>query len=290
MNSRKSLIVLTAAGLLVGSLGVVGAQSTQSGGADTQSQTQSETQDSSQTLSQTQRLRGFGHGFGDNFRDDFGRGFGGLPLRHLALGTTVKLEFYTGDPGAAGSTATPTQTLTFTYGQDSEAAFAQSFAEARANASYLTVNVGEQTQTLELPGADTASDTSFGRGNRRGGVYGALPLGGLNEGSSVQAIFYGGDPEANGEELQTLTFTYGQDSEAGFADAFASAAQNAAYVSVTTSPQTYTVNLSAVPNRGFAGRGGFDGRFDGRFDGQIDDQFGSGFRGGFGRGGSGHRR
>ena len=278
MKSRKSLIVLTAAGLLVGSLGFVGAQSTQSGGADTQqSQTQSETQDSSQTLSQTQRLRGFGHGFGDNFRDDFGRGFGGLPLRHLALGTTVKLEFYTSNPGAAGSTATPTQTLTFTYGQDSEAAFAQSFAEARANASYLTVNVGEQTQTLELPGADTVSDTSFGRGERRG-VYGALPLGGLNEGSSVQATFYGGDPEANGEELQTLTFTYGQDSEAGFADAFTSAAQNAAYVSVTTSPQTYTVNLSAVPNRGFAGHGGFD------------DQFGGGFRGGFGRGGPGHSR
>ena len=278
MNSRKSLIVLTAAGLLVGSLGVVGAQSTQSGGADTQqSQTQSETRDSSQT----QRLRGFGHGFGDNFRDDFGRGFGGLPLRHLALGTTVKLEFYTGDPGAAGSTATPTQTLTFTYGQDSEAAFAQSFAEARANASYLTVNVGEQTQTLELP-SNSNSDTSFGRGERRGGVYGALPLRGLNEGSSVQATFYGGDPEVNGKEGQTLTFTYGQDSEAGFADAFASAAQNAAYVSVTTSPQTYTVNLSAVPNRGFAGRGGFAG--------QSDGQFGGGFRGGFGRGGPGHSR
>ena len=272
MNSRKSLIVLTAAGLLVGSLGFVGAQSTQSGGADMQ-----QSQGQTQTLSQTQRLRGFGHGFGDDFRDDFGRGFGGLPLRHLALGTTVKLEFYTSDPGAAGSTATPTRTLTFTYGQDSEAAFAQSFAEARANASYLTVNVGEQTQTLELP-SNSNSNTSFGRGERRSGVYGALPLGGLNEGSSVQATFYGGDPEANGEELQTLTFTYGQDSEAGFADAFASAAQNAAYVSVTTSPQTYTVNLSAVPNRGFAGRGGFD------------DQFGSGFRGGFGRGGPGHSR
>ena len=284
MNSKKGLIVLTATGLLVGSLGFVGAQNAQSGGADTQSQ--------SQTQNTPQQFLGFGHGRG--FGDDFGRGFGGLPFgEHLALGTAVKLEFYTSDPSAAGSTAKPTQTLNFTYGQDSEAAFAQDFAEARANASYVVVNVGEQTQTLELPGADTASDTSFGRGNRHGGVYGAfygaLPLRGLNEGSSVQATFYDGDPQANGKVVQTLNFTYGQDSEAGFADAFASAAQNAAYVTLTTSPQTYTVNLSAVPNRGFTGRGGFDGRFDGRFDGQLDGRFDGGFRGGFERG-PGHSR
>ena len=273
MNSKKGLIVLTATGLLVGSLGFVGAQNAQSGGADTQSQSQNQTQNT------PRQFLGFGHGRG--FGDDFGRGFGGLPFgEHLALGTAVKLEFYTSDPNAAGSTAKPTQTLNFTYGQDSEAAFAQDFAEARANAGYMVVNVGEQTQTLELP-SNSNSDTSFGRGEQRGGVYGALPLGGLNEGSSVQATFYSGDPEANGEELQTLNFTYGQDSEAGFADAFASAAQNAAYVTVKTSPQTYTVNLSAVPNRGFTGRGGFDGQLDGRFDG--------GFRGGFGRG-PGHRR
>ena len=251
----KKLIVLTAGGLLIGSLGFVGAQN----GAGTQSQTQ--------TSPQVQNFHGFGHGFGD----DFSRGFGGLPFGpHLALGTTVTLEFYDADPSAANSNAEPTQTLNFTYGQDSEAAFAQSFTEARANASYLTVNVGEQTQTLELPG-DTSDDTlNLGKGNRRGGYgafYGALPLGNLNEGSSVTATFYDGDPEANGQELQTLNFTYGQDSEVGFADEFASAAQNAAYVTVTISPQTYTVNLSAVPN-GFMERGPFG-----------DD----GFRGGFGR-------
>lgn len=214
---KKEIIALTATGLLIGSLGFVGAQgtqtqSTQSGGADTQSQTQSETQESAQT----QLPRGFSHGFGD----DFGRG-GGLPFgRHLALGTTVKLEFYDTDPSASDGASTPAQTLTFAYGQDSEATFAQSFAEARANASYLTVNVGEQTQTLELPSDTSASDT-FGIGDRRGGVYGALPLRGLNEGSNVTATFFDNDPTDDAQTLQTLNFTYGQDSEAGFATDFA---------------------------------------------------------------------
>ena len=259
----KSLVVLTASSLLLGSLSLAGAQATQK---------------ASQSMTQVQ-YDGFGRDFRPGFGPGFGPGrgyrdgdFGGLPFgHHLALGTTVTLEFYNADPSAANSTAEPTQTLNFTYGQDSEAAFAQSFTEARANASYLTVNVGEQTQTLELPG-DTSDDTlNLGKGNRRGGTYGAfygaLPLGNLNEGSSVTATFYDGDPEANGQELQTLNFTYGQDSEVGFADEFASAAQNAAYVTVTISPQTYTVNLSAVPN-GFMERGPFG-----------DD----GFRGGFGR-------
>ena len=277
---KRSLIVLTASSLLAGSLGVVGAQSAQSGGAPTQTQ--------NQTQSTPPAYDGFRHGFAGSFGPDndfgggFGRGFGGLLGDHLALGTKLTLKFYTTDPSASGSTAKPTQTLTFTYGQDSEVAFAQDFAEARANASYLSVNVGQQTQTLELPSdTSTSANTSrFGKGDRRGSfygdLYGALPLRGLNEGSSVKATFYGGDPAANGKVTQTLNFTYGQDSEAGFADKFASAAQNAAYVTVTTSPQTYTVNLSAVPNEGLMGRGGFGGRFDGGSRG--------GFRGGFGRG------
>lgn len=268
---NKKFIILTTSSLLIGSLGLVGAQSA---GQDTQSQ--------NQTQSTSQQRYGFGHGFGGGPRrgfgldDDFGGGFsrGGLPFgEHLALGTTLKLMFYDTDPSAESSTAKPTQTLTFTYGQDSEAAFAQSFAEAQANASYLTVEVGEQTQTLELPNTSSSDTANFGRGDRREGFYGALPLRGLNEGSSAQATFYDGDPEANGKVLQTLNFTYGQDSEVGFADAFASAAQNAAYVTVTTSPQTYTVDLANIPNRAL-GRGGF----------------GPGFSGGFGRDGFGHRR
>ena len=270
---KKEIIVLTATGLLIGSLGFVGAQGTQpqsaqSGGAGTQ--TQSQTQDTSQT----KLSRGFGHSFGDG--DDFGRGFRGLPFgRHLALGTTVTLEFYTSDPATSDS-STPEQTLNFTYGQDSEAAFAQSFAEARANASYMTVNVGEQTQTLELPSDTSNTDTSSDRGNRHGGVYGALSLRGLDEGSSVTATFYDGDPAGDAQTLQTLNFTYGQDSEAAFANDFANAAENAAYVTVTTSPQTYTVDFSEMSS----GRG---------------DRFGNGERGGFmgrgdHRGGPGGRR
>ncbi len=182
---------------------------------------------------------------------------------HLALGTTVTLEFYAADP--ANSESTPERTLAFTYAEDSETALGQSFAEAQANAGYVTINVGEQTQTLELP-SDTSADSSNNDGYRRGGVYGAfygaLPLRGLGEGSSVNATFYDGDPASDAQTLQTLTFTSGQDSEAGFATDFREAAQQAAYVTVTTSPQTTTVNLSDVASRfGDFGRGGVGNDF-----------------------------
>lgn len=258
INSRKRLIVLTTSSLLIGSLGVVSAQSTQN---QTRNQTQAE---------QTPYLRGFGPGFGDGPERGFGHGhgrgfsngFGGLPFGlHLALGTTVTLEFYDTDPGTEGA-STPQETLTFTYGQDSEAAFSQSFTDARANAGYLVVIVGEQTQTLELPSTESVSENGFrGRGHR-----GALPLHGLNEGSSVTATFYDGDPAGDAQTLQTLTFSYGQDSEAGFAADFASAAENAAFVTLTTSPQTTTLDLSASPfeRGGFGGYGERDGK-PGRF-------------------------
>lgn len=148
----------------------------------------------------------------------------------------MTLSFYDTDPSASGGAGTPTQTLNSVYGQDSETAFAQSFTEARANASYMTVDVGEQTQTLELSATDE---------QRRGGLRGTLPHG-LTEGGTVEAVFYDSDPEANAQALQTLSFTSGQDSEAGFANDFAEAADEAAFVSVTTGPQTYTVDLSAA--------------------------------------------
>ena len=251
--AKKGLVLLSAGGLLIGGLGLVGAQS---GGS-------SDTITSDATTSDAAAQREFGqdgplqrqHGFGSGFErgHDRGRGgVGGLPFGRVALGTTVTLSFYDTDPDVDGGAGAPTQTLTFVYGQDSEAAFAGSFAEARANASYMTAEVGEQTQTLELPSTDTSTPgtstpgTSINSGDRHGGVYGALPLRALNEGSSVTATFYDGDPAENTQTLQTLNFTYGQDSEAGFANDFADAAEGAAYVSVTTSPQTYTVDLSAV--------------------------------------------
>lgn len=246
---KKGLVVLSAGSLLIGGLGFVGAQ-TQSGGnsgtitsdAVTSDATTSDAAAQSEfgqdgLLQRQRRLgRGFGSGFGQGHERGHG-GVGGLPFGRVALGTTMTLSFYDTDPGASGGAGTPTQTLNFVYGQDSEAAFAQSFAEARENASYVTVEVGEQTQTLEL--------SATGEQRRGGRLRGALPHS-LTEGGTVEAVFYDGDPAENAQTLQTLNFTYGQDSEAGFANDFADAAEEAPYVTITTSPQTYTVDLSAV--------------------------------------------
>lgn len=246
---KKGVLVLTTSGLLMAGLGFVGAQNAQTGGAE------------AQTLSEPQGQQ----------RHAFGPGFGlrGVPFGHLALGTTVEVTFYDGDPGAGG---TEGETLTFTYGEDSEAAFAQTFAEARENAAFMVVNIGEQVQTLNL--AD-ASDGSLDRGF---GHLDILPLRGLSQGSTVEATFYDGDPEANAQTLQTLTFMYGQDSEAGFAADFAEAAGGAAFVRITVSPQTYTVDLSVAS---FGQHGGPRGSDDfGRHGGPMGgDDFG---RGGFG--------
>ncbi len=189
----------------------------------------------------------------------FGRGFHGIGFGRLALGTTVEVGFYDGDPAAGG---TVTDTLNFTYGEDSEAAFAQSLDAARQGATYMTVNIGEQTRTVDLSTVTLPVD---GRG--------LLPrelARGLGDGSTVTTTFYDGDPEVGGQTTDTLAFTYGQDSEAGFADDFATAAETAAFVTVTTSPQSYTVDLTQVQARGQDGFG-------------LGDGFGRGF------GGRGHR-
>lgn len=255
MNKRL-LVMLSASSLVLAPAGVVFAQ------------TQAQTAQAEQNAAPPEA---FGHGFG--------RGFGGLPFGRLALGTTVELTFYGGDPAANGQSL---QTLSFTYGEDSEAAFAEQFAAARAEASYVTAAVGEQSRTLELNAADTDAnadtdtnndaDNNADDGFRGGFGRGSLLLGSLQSGSTVTATFYGGDPEANGQSLQTLSFTYGESSEAGFAADFAEAAETAAFVVVTTSPQSYTVPLTASSS----GFGDFGGRGD-------RDGFG---RGGFGRGGS----
>ncbi len=65
----------------------------------------------------------------------------------------------------------------------------------------------------------------------------------LTLGSTLNVTFYDGNPEAGGSELQTLTFVYGEDSEAAFIQELTTAAAEASYVTVTTSPQTQTYNL-----------------------------------------------
>lgn len=245
------LVLLSASSLILAPVGFVSAQ--------TQSGNEAGTAQAAQPADAAPRAA-FGPGAGRGH--GFARGLGGLPFGQLALGTTVELTFYDGDPAADGQSL---QTLRFTYGTDSEAAFAEAFASARADAAYVTAELGEQSRTLELNTADTGGDDGF----RRGFGYGALPLGGLNDGATVTATFYDGDPESGGQNLQTLSFTYGESSEAGFAADFAEAAEAAAFVVVTTSPQSYTVPLSASPSGfGFGGRerdrGGFSGFGPGR--------------------------
>jgi hypothetical protein len=234
MNLKKaSIITLTASSLLV--VPFVLAQ-----------------QGSSTPDTSVQDVRG-DHRGGPHGHGGFGETRGmGVPLRGLASGSTATITFYDGDPAAGGAVL---NTLTFTAGEDSEATFAEQFAAARANAAYMQVEVGEQTRTID------SSEFADGRGGLR-------MLGRLSEGSTVTAAFYDTDPATAGATpTQTLTFTQGTSSEAGFADEFATAAATAQFVVITTSPQSYTVNLAEVPNgpdgQGRGPRGGFGPSQDG---------------------------
>jgi hypothetical protein len=178
----------------------------------------------------------------------FGRGIGFLS-RGLELGTTATITFYDGDPEAGG---TVLNTLTLNYGEDSEVAFAEEFETARADAAYMTVDLSEQTRTVDL--SSFADDE---RGDLRPRELGRP--GGLTDGGTITAAFYDTDPETAGATAtETLTFTYGTSSEAGFANDFGNAAETASFVVVTTSPQSYTVNLAEVQDfEGRRGPGGF---------------------------------
>ena len=234
---KQGVMALTVSGLLL-SGGLVGAQST--GG--TQSGVSGNTQESSMDGRMNRGHRSSRGGA----RGAFGGGLRGLPLGRFALGTPVEVTFYGSNPAENGNVL---ETLNFTYGEDSEAGFAEAFAAARESAQYVEVNVGEQTRTVNL-----AQVEDFLEG--RGLLPRELASGrGLEEGDSVATTFYDGDPEAGGSEQQTLTFTYGQDSAAGFAASFTDATQDASFVTVTTSPQSYTLDLSArAEARGSGGR------------------------------------
>lgn len=95
----------------------------------------------------------------------------------------------------------------------------------------------------------------------------------LDMGSTLSVTFYDGDPEAGGSELSSLEFVYGEDSEAAFAEQVETAASDASYITVTTSPQTETYNLSELGSRDAGGFGG--GRFGNRGPGGFgQDGFG----------------
>ena len=236
MNKRlkQGMMALTVTGLLFGG-GMVGAQ-------DATGATQDSVRGEQDGRSFAVRSARQGH----HRRGAFG-GVRGLPFGRLALGTTVDVTLYDGNPEESGNVL---ETLSLTYGEGSEAAFAEQLAEARQNAQYIQVEVGEQTRTV---GLSQVEDFVEGRGL----LPRELASGrGLEDGDTLSATFYDGDPEAGGSEQGTLTFTYGQDSAAGFADSFTDAAQDASFVTVTTSPQSYIVDLSARAERGrgFGGR------------------------------------
>jgi hypothetical protein len=173
-----------------------------------------------------------------------GRGDNNI-LHGLELGTSLTLTFYDGDPE---DDATVLNTLNFTYGEDSEVAFLRQLEEAKANAAYLKVDTSEQTRTVDLADFDESQRQSLRPRE-------LAMMGSLNDATTLTTIFYDGDPEASGNVLTTLTFTYGSSSEAGFADEFAKAATTAAFVTVTTSPQTQTLNLLAASHSGEEARG-----------------------------------
>jgi hypothetical protein len=246
---KKQILVVALSGAMLGT-GVLA--------QDTQTPTQQEAQGQDNAgghhsdLGEHNGQQGFGSGeYGGHqgYGHDGNRpGMGGIPLgRHLALDTKMTFSFYNADPASG---ATPLSTLEFTYGVDSEAAFAETFQAAKAASTFMKVDVGEQTRTVDLSVFDTTQ--------RQGLVPRELSRPGtLNDGSTITATFYDGDPENGGTVLETLSFTQGTSSEAGFADDFSTATESAAYVKITTSPQTQTIDLSAMPQRGqdFGSRG-----------------------------------
>jgi hypothetical protein len=258
--TNKSLMALGLSTVLVA--GLVGAQTSTTPSQTTPGQTTPQTQ---QNMDKQGDKGGHGHHGGD-------RGMGGFGFRHVALNTQMSFSFYDADP-ATGATAT--ETLEFTYGVDSEATFAENFQTARANATFMKVDVSEQTRTIDLSTVDaTQPQGLLPRELARPEM--------LNDASTITATFYDADPASGGTVLKALTFTQGTSSEAGFADEFATAAQSAAFVKVTTSPQTQTVDLSAMPQpgQGFGpgmGQQGFGGQGFGHGHGGHHGGHGQGF-------------
>ena len=251
---RKGFITLTVSGLLLGSAGFVAAQQ------DTLPQT-------SEVLAQGERGRGKRGGVrqrGQRFRRGGQegrqkgareRGTVGLALGRFSIGTTVELSFYNGNPENGGTAQT---SLTHVIGKDSEVVFAEAFQTARADATHITMSISEQTRTLDLSAMHESSEVRSSKGRNREGRSSSGGLGRLgaglnrlNEGSTVSATFYDGDPEAGGNVLQSLSFAYGEDSARGFMNEMATAAEDAAFVTVITSPQERTVEVSSLGARGF---------------------------------------
>lgn len=174
-----------------------------------------------------------------------------LPLlARLPIGTSLEVAFYDADPASGAAAVT---TLAITVGVDSEAAFGEAIAEARAAASewetaYLTVTTGEIRRTIDLPEAVAADPP------RRAGAALALRVlpAGLDDGDMVTVELYDADPADGGNLLETLAFAYGVDSAIGFRAAVEEALEGAAVAVVTSSPRSMTLDLQAIDERAHA--------------------------------------
>jgi len=178
---------------------------------------------------------------------------GGLALPMLAglpIGTAVEASFYDADPASG---AAPVTTLAITVGVDSEAAFGEALAEARAAASeweaaYLVVSTSEIRRTIDLPEADAAY---LPRHAGDAFVLRLVPAG-LDVGDTVTVELYDADPAAGGNLLTTLSFAYGVDSAIGFRASVEEALEDATVVVVTSSPRSMTFDLTAIAARAHA--------------------------------------
>jgi hypothetical protein len=253
MNIKKGLFAILAGGLLVGTL--AGAQGF--GNAFRSAQGAGEM---GEFLAH--RGRGYGPGAEGRFQGHAGpsrRGFAGAGPR-LALGTTLEVVFYDGDPQEGANLL---DTLTLNVGEDSESAFAQAMHDARSGAAFMQMNVSEQTRTIDLSALQDTGGRNRGRSGFGRGILGRN----LNEGSTVEVTFYDADPETEAaNRLESLSFTLGEDSAAGFMSEVRDASSEAAYAVVSTSPQTHTVDLTARQRAPYGNRRGDLGRgFGGGF-------------------------
>lgn len=153
-----------------------------------------------------------------------------------SLGTDITVTFYDGKPEAE---ANALSSHTLVIGQDSESAFMNALMDARADAAFARIDIGELNRSFQL---DNSQAFNLNR----------LMLPVLNDGSTLTVNFYSDDPATGSNPVQTLSYIHGQDSALAFQQAVTTAAADAAFVSVSTSPQSIVRDLSLtdMPHRG----------------------------------------
>ena len=177
----------------------------------------------------------------------------GMFLRHhLKEGTSFEITFYDGDPA---EDANVINTLTFLAGEDSARKTMKEFRETAKDSEFVEITMSAQSHTINLTekreraGSDRGPKfESEGYSKQHAGKprnHIDFLLYSINEGSTLEAIFYDGNPEEGAGELSKLSFVAGEDSELAFKNAFTEAAKDSAYLVLNTSPQTHTINIAA---------------------------------------------